>query len=371
MQFKRGFIHLPVPNLVVVYGEVREYASRSDKHIRITPEVGLQYTSRQNKLLALCPNGQHICVNGVWLDIVRVKITVRIIDHVTQILCGSPSSPCFIQITEAVVVDYVFVVNDSKHGLRLYRHGCCICQSDLVVLFQQKVACYFLYAHLFLYAKPCVLYRYIIAHLKHACIGITAKFLKKVEPIQCQRVLSLCLCRCLEIFHCCIPQSLFCLLLVAFGQIYVGYLVGVSDLNFVSVLCFSGGNGQTSIIREWNDAEFLCFVVVATFRLKFKLLPSQPPRSECYLCTRSVHKVHRAFIVFLVKVEVHCIINESANIISHNSRNSTCACGVDVIVGLYIFLTAYLITKFCILYVAFCIVSNTDCFSTHLYNRSV
>ena len=174
MQFERGFIHLPVPNLVVVNGEVREYASRCDKHIRIAPEVGLHHTPRQNKLLALCPNGQHICVNGVWFDVVRVKISVRVIDHVTQILCGSPSSPCFIQITEAVVVYDVFMLNDSKHGLRLYRHGCCVCQSDLVVLFQQKVACYFLYAHLFLNAKTCVLNRHIIAHLKHACIGITA-----------------------------------------------------------------------------------------------------------------------------------------------------------------------------------------------------
>ena len=180
--------------------------------------------------MALCTNSQHISVNGVWLDVFRVKIAVRVIYHVTQILGSSPAPPCLIQVTEAVVVDYILMVYNCENCLRLNGYSGTVCQSYLVVMLQQQIASDFLYAHCFLNAKASVFNRHIVTYRKHARICVAAKRLQEIQSVKRKGILRLYLACILEIIAASIPQIFFCSFLILFGQIYVCDFVSVANL---------------------------------------------------------------------------------------------------------------------------------------------
>ena len=115
--------HAPLPYAILLYREVCKHASRSIEAVAQSANIRLQHHINEYKLLALRAYSEHIGINGVGAYVLRIKVAIGIIHHVTQLLSGTPALSGFVKIPQAVVLYDLVVFDNIYHGLAVHGYS--------------------------------------------------------------------------------------------------------------------------------------------------------------------------------------------------------------------------------------------------------
>ena len=184
----------------------------------------------------------------------RIEIPICVIDHIPQLLSGTPSPFCPGKILNARGVDDRLMSAYIYHSLGCNSYSPCVGKGDIVILSHQEVTLYVGDPDTLFNTETCITHRSIVTNLEYTGSGITRSILHEIHPVKLQAVLCLSLSDLVEILDSLIPKILLSSILISLRQVNVCDLILISHTYTESIRIYCRSY-QASLILEWNDGK--------------------------------------------------------------------------------------------------------------------